>query len=114
MLRLATQGEPDRLGDQIAAALHGKGRRVVRICAHFIMYVWLYLSSRDRIRHNSARAQALLPWPWPLSTQPHTANCRHACSTRVSRTLAECYYCTVNYDPPPGGPRARSRARRAR
>ena len=31
MLRLATQGVPDRLGDQIAAALHGKGRRVVRM-----------------------------------------------------------------------------------
>ena len=41
MLRLATQGEPDRLGDQIAAALHGKGRRVVRICAHLAMYVYV-------------------------------------------------------------------------
>ena len=31
MLRLGKQGETDRLGEQIVAALHDKGRRVVRI-----------------------------------------------------------------------------------
>lgn len=34
MLRLGKQGETDRLGNQIVAALHDKGRRVVRPLGH--------------------------------------------------------------------------------
>ena len=44
MLRLGKQGEPDRLGEQIVAALHDKGRRVVRIHsrihAHLAMHAF--------------------------------------------------------------------------
>ena len=85
MLRLATQGEADRLGDQVAAALHSKGRRVVRLYGHSGMHV-TYLCSRGRTWCLLRKGPHLAPMalaPLYLATQRLVW---HACSTRGSRS----------------------------
>ena len=137
MLRLGKQGETDRLGDQIVAALHDKGRRVVRPLGHACIRADAF---RARARASASVRIGVDPsvlgrmWcllgkvsqgrtplprgpPWPLSTYSPpsrtTAKCRHACSICVS-AIAECYHCSYEVPAPPGGSRTRPRARGAR